>query len=81
MTVHVAPPVVTSGATAAGMVGKAFSYQITASGQPDEVWSHGLKASLTVNATTGVISGTPTAAGTFQMTLYAYNGGATARRR
>ena len=68
-------PVISSAATASGTVGAAFRYQIVASGSPTSYSATGLPAGLTVNATSGVISGTPTAAATSAVTLRATNAG------
>ena len=76
-TVTPTPPSISSASTASGSVGVPFSYQIVASNTPTRYAVTGLMSSLTVNAATGLISGTPTAAGTFQMTLAATNGGGT----
>ncbi|NBS07458.1 MAG: hypothetical protein EBS69_08770 [Verrucomicrobia bacterium] len=73
--VVVTAPVISSAATASGTVGKAFSYQIAASGSPTSYSATGLPSGLTVNATSGVISGTPTAAATSTVTLKATNAG------
>lgn len=67
-------PVITSAATAAGVVTQAFSYQITATNFPTSFGATGLPAGLSVNTGTGLISGTPTAAGTFNVTVSATNG-------
>jgi len=72
-----APPVITSGTTANGTVGSAFSYQIAATNSPTSYGATGLPAGLTVNTATGLISGTPTAAGTSTVTLSATNSGGT----
>ena len=71
--VNNAPPVITSATTASGTVGSAFSYQITATNTPTSYGATGLPAGLTVNTGTGLISGTPTAAGTSTVTLSATN--------
>ena len=71
------PPVITSATTASGQVGVAFSYQITATNNPTSFNATGLAAGLTVNTTTGVISGTPTIAGTYSVTISATNAGGT----
>ena len=68
-------PGITSSLTGSGQVGTAYSYQITASNTPTSFNATGLPAGLTVNTTTGVISGTPTTAGTSNVTLTATNGG------
>ncbi|MBI3883492.1 MAG: carbohydrate-binding protein [Sphingobacteriales bacterium] len=70
-------PVISSAAAASGTVGTAFTYSITASNTPTQYGAPGLPAGLTVNTTTGVISGTPTAAGTYSVTISAGNGNGT----
>src|SRR5258707_15141533 len=62
-------PVITSGTTASGTVGSAFSYQITATNTPTSYGATGLAAGLAVNTSTGLISGTPTPAGTATVNL------------
>ena len=70
-------PVITSATTKSGTVGTAFSYQITATNSPTSYGATGLPSGLTVNSVTGLISGTPTAAGTSTVTLSAANGSGT----
>jgi len=70
-------PVITSATTASGTVGSAFSYQITASNTPTSYGATGLPAGLSVNSTSGLISGTPPAAATSTLTLSATNSGGT----
>ena len=79
LTVAAAQPVITSAATATATVGKAFSYQITATNSPTRYGVGGLLAGFTVNAQTGLLTGTPTAAqaGTHSLTLQAANAGGT----
>ena len=69
----VAAPVITSATTVRGTVGSAFSYQITATNASRSYGATGLPAGLTVNSGTGLISGTPTAAGSSAVTLSATN--------
>src|SRR4029077_7818289 len=70
----VATPVITSPLTACGTIGVAFSYTITATNNPTSFSASPLPAGLTVNTSTGVISGTPTTAGTTNVTIRASNG-------
>src|SRR5208337_1089351 len=63
LTISVAAPVITSATTASGTVGSAFSYQITATNMPTSYGGTGLPAGLSVNSGTGLITGTPSAAG------------------
>jgi Putative Ig domain len=66
-------PTITSSLSASGTVGTAFSYQITASGSPTSFNATGLPAGLSVSTTTGVISGTPTAASSTSAAISATN--------
>jgi len=72
-----AAPVITSATTASGTVGTAFSYQITATNTPTSYGATGLPAGLSLSGTTGLISGTPTTAGTSTVTLSATNASGT----
>ena len=67
-------PAITSQLTAASAPSQAFSYQITASSTPTSYTATGLPGGLTVNASTGVISGTaPAGVTTYSITLSATN--------
>ena len=68
-------PNITSATSAAATVGTAFTYTITASNSPTSFAATGLPAGLTLTTTTGVISGTPTTAGSYPVTLTATNTG------
>jgi hypothetical protein len=69
--------VITSALTATGAQNSAFSYQITATNSPTSYGASGLPSGLSVNTVTGLISGTPTVSGTFNVTISATNGGGT----
>jgi hypothetical protein len=77
LTIAVAPPAITSATSAGGTAGTAFTYQIVATNSPTSYSATGLPAGLLVSATTGLISGTPTSAGTSTVTLGATNAGGT----
>lgn len=76
----VAAPVITSATTASAQVGGNFSYTITATNSPTSYGASSLPSGLSLNATTGVISGKPTQAGTYALTLEANNAGGTGSR-
>jgi hypothetical protein len=69
----VAPVITNSPLTAAGTNGTPFSFTITASGSPTSYSASPLPAGLSIVASTGVITGTPTATGTTSVVLGATN--------
>lgn len=71
------PPSITTTPLLAGTVGTAYSATLAASGTGTITWSNSgdLPAGLTLNGSTGEISGTPTADGTFNFTVKAANSG------
>jgi len=79
LNVTAAAPVITSALAASGQESAPFSYQITASGSPTSYSATGLPAGLTLNTTTGAITGTPGVgtAGTASVTVSATGGGST----
>ena len=77
-TISPTAPVITSGLTANGKTGQAFSYQIAASNLPLNFNAIGLPAGLSVNTATGLISGTPTTGGTYKTSVTAANATGTA---
>ncbi len=72
-----AAPVITSSNTANGTFGVPINYQITATNSPSSYGASGLGAGVAVNTLTGLISGTPSAAGVFNVTVSATNPGGT----
>ncbi|MDQ2775449.1 MAG: putative Ig domain-containing protein [Acidobacteriota bacterium] len=70
-------PSITSPTSAQASAGQSFRYQITGTNTPTSFNATGLPASLAVNQTTGVISGTPNAAGTYAVSISAGNKGGT----
>jgi hypothetical protein len=68
-------PVITSPGEATGRVNQAFSYQIAASNSPTQFSASGLPSGVTLNPGTGLISGTPTVTGTFDVLISASNTG------
>ena len=73
MTITVAQgaPVITSPTSASGGVNNPFSYQITARNGATSYSATGLRDDLTLNSSTGLISGTPVNAGTVPITVSA----------
>lgn len=72
-----AAPAFTSGMPGDGVVGVSYSFTLTASGYPAATFSVGpgsLPPGLVLDATSGAITGFPTTAGTFDLTLVASNG-------
>jgi hypothetical protein len=70
----ISAPVITSALSASGNQGTPFTYTITATNLPTSYNATGLPAGLTIDTTTGIISGTPSVSGTFNITITATNG-------
>ncbi|MDB6126777.1 MAG: Endoglucanase [Verrucomicrobia bacterium] len=73
-----AAPVITSPTNAPGTAGTPFvPYVIAGTGLPTSFTATGLPPGLTLNTATGTISGTPTVAGTYVVTITATNSSGT----
>jgi parallel beta-helix repeat protein len=70
-------PFINSASTALGTVNVDLTYQIVATNAPTAYAATGLPAGLSINTATGIISGKPTAAGTFSVTASATNAAGT----
>jgi hypothetical protein len=75
LTILPPPPVITSSTIATGTQGQAFSYQIVASNSPTSYGATGLPAGLSINTTSGLISGTPVGSGVSNVNISASNSG------
>ena len=67
------PPVITSSTTVGGIVGSAFNFSIVATNGATSYTATGLPNGLSLNTTSGIISGTPTAPGSTSVALSATN--------
>jgi len=74
-----AAPVITSASQASGQVDVNFEYQITASGNPTSYNATGLPSGITVNRSTGKISGESRVAGKYRVEISAANASGTGK--
>ena len=70
---HVATPVITSAIVASGTAGQPFSYRTAIGNAATSFAATGLPPGLTIDAVTGAIGGTPSAAGTSAAVITATN--------
>jgi len=73
----IVPPAITSATSLKATTGSAFSYTITASNLPTSYSAAGLPVGLSINTSTGVISGAPSDANLYIVKLGATNSGGT----
>jgi hypothetical protein len=80
LSLTVPAPVITNAAGDSAKLNEVFTCQIAATNEPTSFAASGLPPGLTVSTATGLISGAPTALGTFSVTLHATNSGGTDTR-
>jgi hypothetical protein len=73
------PPIITSSLTATANAGSPFSYQITATDNPPPTFydADPLPGGLSINSATGLVSGSPSLSGIFNVEISATNTGGT----
>ena len=67
------PPVITSSLAALAVLNQPFAYQIAATYSPVSYAAASLPAGITINTSTGILSGIPTVSGVFDLTISATN--------
>ncbi|MEY2881947.1 MAG: endoglucanase-related protein glucosyl hydrolase family 9 protein [Verrucomicrobiota bacterium] len=73
LTVLSPPPIITSAAATSGRVGATFTFNLLATNTPTAYSATDLPPGLSINTGTGIITGTPTQAGSFTATIGAAN--------
>jgi len=74
---EVAVPVINSSLSATTVQGSSYTYTITAANTPTSYNATGLPSGLSINTSTGVISGTPSGSGSSSITITASNAAGT----
>jgi hypothetical protein len=69
----ISSPAITSTATISGSLHTSFSFAIKASNSPTNFTATTLPTGLTINSSTGIISGTPTVSGSYTILLTVSN--------
>jgi sugar lactone lactonase YvrE len=77
LTVAPPAPIITSARSVGGRAGLAYQYQVIATNTPASYSATGLPTGLSVNSTTGLISGTLGVSGTGSFQVHATNAGGT----
>ena len=72
-----APPSITSAPTASGQVGQTFTFQVVATNNPTAYTAAGLPSDYNFDPTLGLITGNPSAPGSFSVSLTASNAAGT----
>ena len=78
IVINVAAPIITTSSLPGGTVGTAYYQALSATGATPITWSiynGNLPSGLSLNSSTGVISGTPTVANAYNFTVMAQNSG------
>ena len=70
-------PVISSPVNATGQAWQGFTFQVTASNNPTGYYATGLPAGLTIDSTTGLISGSPFSPGTYNVLVAVTNASGT----
>ena len=73
-----ATPYINSVSAVTGTLGTPFAFTVTATATPTTFTATGLPPGLSINSSTGIITGTPTAPGTYTVSVFVANAGGSA---